>query len=201
VEELAAKLEIADDLLLKHVSLWVNHGLVSFASGRKELVASTSFQDTRCNDDSMVEELETAVSSDAQAEEDFKVLETYIVGMLSNFGSLTIQRIHNMLSTFARSGAQPCTSPASSSNDMAAVCSYMCIVAIMQTPRRSRGFPWCSASWWTRASSSSSVGNTSSPSSWLPGPLVLRTRRDSTCTCGPLRRTSSRSASASSSPA
>ncbi|KAF1784190.1 Cullin homology [Phytophthora cactorum] len=90
VEELAAKLEISDDLLLKHVSLWVNHGLVSFASGRKDLV-------------------ETAVSSDAQAEEDLKVLETYIVGMLSNFGSLTIQRIHNMLSTFARSGAQPYT--------------------------------------------------------------------------------------------
>ncbi|KAF4042378.1 Anaphase promoting complex (APC) subunit 2 [Phytophthora infestans] len=109
VEELATKLEISADVLLKHVSLWVNHGLVSFASGRKELVASVSFQDTRCNDDSMVEELETAVSSDAQAEEDFKVLETYIVGMLSNFGSLSIQRIHNMLSTFARSGAQPYT--------------------------------------------------------------------------------------------
>ncbi|KAE9041271.1 Anaphase-promoting complex subunit 2 [Phytophthora rubi] len=109
VEELAAKLEVSDDLLLKHVSLWVNHGLISFASGRKELVASSSFQDTRCNDGSMVEELETAVSSDAQAEEDLKVLENYIVGMLSNFGSLTIQRIHNMLSTFARSGAQPYT--------------------------------------------------------------------------------------------
>lgn len=108
MEDLAAKLEVSDDVLLKHVSLWVNHGLISFASGRKELVASSSFQDTRCNDDSMVEELETAVSSDAQAEEDLKVLENYIVGMLSNFGSLTIQRIHNMLSTFARSGAQPC---------------------------------------------------------------------------------------------
>uniref|UniRef100_H3GLW2 Anaphase-promoting complex subunit 2 n=1 Tax=Phytophthora ramorum TaxID=164328 RepID=H3GLW2_PHYRM len=109
VEELAGKLEISDDLLLKHISLWVNHGLVSFASGRKELVASSSFLNTRCDDNSMVEELETAVSSDAQAEEDLKVLETYIVGMLSNFGSLTIHRIHNMLSTFARSGAQPYT--------------------------------------------------------------------------------------------
>ncbi|POM78930.1 Anaphase-promoting complex subunit [Phytophthora palmivora] len=109
VEELAAKLEISDDLLLKHVSLWVNHGLVSFALGRKELVASTSFRDTRCDEDSMMEELETAVSQNAQAEEDLKVLESYIVGMLSNFGSLTIHRIHNMLSTFARSGAQPYT--------------------------------------------------------------------------------------------
>ncbi|KAK1939949.1 Anaphase-promoting complex subunit 2 [Phytophthora citrophthora] len=109
VEELASRLEISDDLLLKHVSLWVNHGLVSFASGRKELVASASYQDTRCDDDSMIEELETAVSQDAQAEEDLKMLETYIVGMLANFGSLTIQRIHNMLSTFARSGAQPYT--------------------------------------------------------------------------------------------
>lgn len=55
-----------------------------------------------------MDEREAAVSSDAQQEEDLKVLETYIVGMLANFGSLGIQRIHNMLSTFARSGAQPC---------------------------------------------------------------------------------------------
>ncbi|RLN98249.1 hypothetical protein BBJ28_00000036 [Nothophytophthora sp. Chile5] len=109
VEELAAKLEVSDDLLLKHVSLWVNHGLVSFSSGRTELVASSSFQDTRHDDEPLTEELETAVSSDAQAEEDLKVLEAYIVGMLSNFGSLTIQRIHNMLFTFARSGTQPYT--------------------------------------------------------------------------------------------
>ncbi|RLN48195.1 hypothetical protein BBJ29_000303 [Phytophthora kernoviae] len=109
VDELSAKLEVDDDLLLKHTSLWVNHGLVAFAPGRKELVASTSFQDTRCNNEPLADELETAVSSEAQAEEDLKVLETYIVGMLSNFGSLSIQRIHNMLSTFARSGAQPYT--------------------------------------------------------------------------------------------
>ncbi|RMX67361.1 hypothetical protein DD238_000810 [Peronospora effusa] len=109
VEELAAKLEISDDVLLKHVSLWVSHGVVSFASGRKELVASTSFRDAQYNGGSMVDEAKTAVSSDAQAEEDLKVLQNYIVGMLSNFGSLSIQRIHNMLSTFARSGAQPYT--------------------------------------------------------------------------------------------
>lgn len=109
VEELASRLEISDDLLLKHISLWVNHGLIAFASGRKELIASASYQDTRCDDASMIEELETAVSQDAQAEEDLKMLETYIVGMLANFGSLTIQRIHNMLFTFARSGAQPYT--------------------------------------------------------------------------------------------
>ncbi|KAF4323199.1 hypothetical protein BBO99_00002780 [Phytophthora kernoviae] len=109
VDELSAKLEVDDDLLLKHTSVWVNHGLVAFAPGRKELIASTSFQDTRCNNEPLADELETAVSSEAQAEEDLKVLETYIVGMLSNFGSLSIQRIHNMLSTFARSGAQPYT--------------------------------------------------------------------------------------------
>ncbi|KAL8002527.1 putative cullin, anaphase-promoting complex subunit 2, cullin domain superfamily [Plasmopara halstedii] len=93
IEELAAQLEISDDLLLKHISL----------------VGSKSYEDTRCDNDLVIEELETAVSSDAQAHEDLKVLEAYIVGMLSNFGSLTIQRIHNMLATFARSGTQPYT--------------------------------------------------------------------------------------------
>ncbi|KAI9916179.1 hypothetical protein PsorP6_016891 [Peronosclerospora sorghi] len=109
VEELATKLDVSDELFRKYVSLWVHHGVLSFTSGRKEVVASTAFLDTQCDGDAIIQELETAVSLDAQAQEDLKVLETYIVGMLSNFGSLNIQRIHNMLSTFARNGAQPCT--------------------------------------------------------------------------------------------
>jgi anaphase-promoting complex subunit 2 len=109
VEALAAKLEISDDLLLKHTSVWINHGLLTFSPDRKVLIAVTSFQDARYDNDALMEEMETAVSSDAQEAEDLQMLETYIVGMLSNFGSLPIQRIHNMLSTFARSGAQPCT--------------------------------------------------------------------------------------------
>uniref|UniRef100_K3X5T3 Anaphase-promoting complex subunit 2 n=1 Tax=Globisporangium ultimum (strain ATCC 200006 / CBS 805.95 / DAOM BR144) TaxID=431595 RepID=K3X5T3_GLOUD len=107
VEALAAKLEISDDLLLKHTSVWINHGLLTFSPDRKVLIAVTSFQDARYDNDALMEEMETAVSSDAQEAEDLQMLETYIVGMLSNFGSLPIQRIHNMLSTFARSGAQP----------------------------------------------------------------------------------------------
>ncbi|TDH72760.1 hypothetical protein CCR75_000742 [Bremia lactucae] len=109
VETLAAKLDVSNDALLKHVSVWLNHGLVAFATERTELIASTSFQGTGRDDNTIVEELETAVSSDAQAQEDLQLLESYLVGMLSNFGSLTIQQIHNMLATFARSGAQPYT--------------------------------------------------------------------------------------------
>lgn len=108
-EELAATLEISDDALLKHVSVWINHGLLAFSPDRRTLLASKSFQDSRYDGDGgLMDEMETAVSSDAQEAEELKMLETYIVGMLSNFGSLPIQRIHNMLSTFARSGAQPC---------------------------------------------------------------------------------------------
>lgn len=102
-------MEISEDVVLKHVSVWINHGLLTFSSDRKALVASPAFQDSRYDGDrGLMDEMETAVSSDAQEAEDLKMLETYIVGMLSNFGSLPIQRIHNMLSTFARSGAQPC---------------------------------------------------------------------------------------------
>ncbi|GAB9464744.1 Anaphase-promoting complex subunit 2 [Globisporangium polare] len=106
VEELAATMESSEDVVLKHVSVWINHGLLTFSPDRKALVASPAFQDSRY-DGGLMDEMETAVSSDAQEAEDLKMLETYIVGMLSNFGSLPIQRIHNMLSTFARSGAQP----------------------------------------------------------------------------------------------
>lgn len=109
VEELAALIKVSEDVVLKHVSVWINHGLLTFSSDRKALVASPAFQDSRYDGDGgLMDEVETAVSSDAQEAEDLKMLETYIVGMLSNFGSLPIQRIHNMLSTFARSGAQPC---------------------------------------------------------------------------------------------
>lgn len=110
VDELAATLEISDDVLLKHVSVWINHGLLAFSTDRRSLVASSSFQDSRYDGDGdgLMDEVETAVSSDAQEAEELRMLETYIVGMLSNFGSLPIQRIHNMLSTFSRSGAQPC---------------------------------------------------------------------------------------------
>ncbi|TYZ62631.1 hypothetical protein PybrP1_006910 [[Pythium] brassicae (nom. inval.)] len=94
---------------VQHVSVWLNHGLLAFSPDRKSLVASSSFPDSQYDGDGdgLMDEVETAVSSDAQEAEELRMLETYIVGMLSNFGSLPIQRIHNMLSTFSRSGAQP----------------------------------------------------------------------------------------------
>lgn len=111
MEALAGVLEISEEMLLKHSSIWINHGVVSLSPDQQELKAASSLQETRrFQSEAMVDEMETAVSSDAQEAEDLRVLETYIVGMLSNFGSLTIQRIHNMLSTFARGGAHHCTS-------------------------------------------------------------------------------------------
>lgn len=111
VEELATALDVSEDMLLKYASIWINHGVVTLSADRHELVAATSLHDSRRlfqGGEAITDEMETAVSSDAQAAEDLKTLETYVVGMLANFGSLPIQRIHNMLSTFARSGAHPC---------------------------------------------------------------------------------------------
>ncbi|KAJ0401858.1 hypothetical protein P43SY_007792 [Pythium insidiosum] len=110
VEELAAELEISSDLLLRHATFWLNHGLLSLSGDRTQLSASRSFDDALPGGDAgalMLDDAGTAVSSQAQEDEDVRTLETYIVGMLSNFGSLSMQRIHNTLSTFARSGVQP----------------------------------------------------------------------------------------------
>ncbi|GLE11729.1 hypothetical protein PINS_up024316 [Pythium insidiosum] len=111
VEELAAELEISGDLLLRHATFWLNHGLLSLSSDRSQLTASRSFDDALLHGGGasamLLDDGATAVSSQAQEDEDVRILETYIVGMLSNFGSLSIQRIHNTLSTFARSGVQP----------------------------------------------------------------------------------------------
>jgi hypothetical protein len=111
VEALAAQLEISDDLLLRHATYWLNNSVLALSSDRKELVAATLFDDSRLDADgttAFADEQDTAVSSQAQADEDVHFLESYIVGMLANLGSLSIQHIHNTLSTYARSGVQPC---------------------------------------------------------------------------------------------
>jgi anaphase-promoting complex subunit 2 len=119
-------MEIPDCLVLRNVTVWVNHGVLSFSNENSELTTAESFQDSHGEYNTLNEDIETAISVEAQEQKELKVmftskeilvvverrglqvLESYIVGMLSNFGSLPIQRIHNMLSTFARSGAQPC---------------------------------------------------------------------------------------------
>ena len=111
VGELAEVLEISDDILLKHSSYWRNHGVLelSQSQGRFLLTLIEVFDAKKFEEDTdLFEDIATAVSSDAQEEKENKVFETYIIGMLSNFESLTMQRIHNMLTSFTRSTANPC---------------------------------------------------------------------------------------------
>ncbi|DBA04288.1 TPA: hypothetical protein N0F65_002050 [Lagenidium giganteum] len=107
LEDLATTMGLTEDALHRHISFWVNQGVLLHSHDRKSLIGAKTFNEARHYRDTAMNEFETAVSSDAQAEENLRTLETYIIGMLSNFGCLSTQRIHNMLSVFARSGAQP----------------------------------------------------------------------------------------------
>jgi len=46
----------------------------------------------------------TSASSQNQKDEEFGVYWSYVVGMLMNVGSLTLERIHSMLRMFATAG-------------------------------------------------------------------------------------------------
>lgn len=105
--ELAAETEMTEDAVRKRMGFWLNQRIVQSSSTRNgELmytlmsvldaeVANQSFQHDDDDDDQ-----EHAVSVGAHEEEEMKVYESYIFGMLKNLGQLPLDRIHSMLKTF-----------------------------------------------------------------------------------------------------
>ena len=111
VEDLAIKLEVDDDLLLKKSTFWINNHVLQRSSCGTFLFATTNFTEysKSSNMEITQDEVETGVSLEAQRAAEQHVFESYIVGMLANYGTLKIERIHTMLLTFSRSGSETCT--------------------------------------------------------------------------------------------
>ena len=114
--ELASEIDVENlDLVVKTLRFWLQHDvLVLDATSRRYHVVEhltqhhdvgSSFESFEGLDDDL-DEAPRAVSSDVQRAEELRVFETYIVGILSNYGQLGIGRIHAMLRTFARSGSE-----------------------------------------------------------------------------------------------
>jgi len=103
-EELSNKTEMPEDMVRKRMGFWVNQRVVeSNRSGEDIIYSLISVSDADANDQSFQhdeEDQEQAVSIGAHEEEEMKVYESYIVGMLSNLGQLPLERIHSMLKTF-----------------------------------------------------------------------------------------------------
>jgi len=103
-EELSQETEMPEELVQKRMGFWVNQRVVqSKRSGESMVYNLISVSEADVNDQSFQhdeEDLEQVVSIGAHAEEEMKVYESYIFGMLSNLGQLPLDRIHSMLKTF-----------------------------------------------------------------------------------------------------
>ncbi|EQC42222.1 hypothetical protein, variant [Saprolegnia diclina VS20] len=107
MSDLADAMELDEAALRRHARFWVHHSVLTLV-GAVLTLQSTTFTPRATSAPAVDEDpIESAVSSDLQLEQEIEVLQSYIIGMLSNFESLPLPRIHTMLTTFARSGPTP----------------------------------------------------------------------------------------------
>mmetsp|Transcript_10066 Transcript_10066/g.17694 ORF Transcript_10066/g.17694 Transcript_10066/m.17694 type:complete len:842 (-) Transcript_10066:19-2544(-) len=105
--DLAQATEIDEVNLQKRMAYWVSQGVVRMT---KDATGNTVYSAVEKINDEIVaggntdEATESAVSADAQLEEEMKVYEDFVRGMLNNYESLPLDRIHNMLKMFVSTG-------------------------------------------------------------------------------------------------
>lgn len=110
---LAGIVGISDDLLHRKISYWVNKGVLIESEGEEtnsriytlvdEVIDAYNNNKTSGNYDGFLatEEEEGSVASvEEQLRKEMTIYEKFIEGMLTNFGSLTLDRIHNSLKMF-----------------------------------------------------------------------------------------------------
>ncbi|KAL7488663.1 hypothetical protein ACHAW6_014263 [Cyclotella cf. meneghiniana] len=102
VEELSTETELSDEMIKKRMAFWVNQRVVQATRSGYSLVSA---HDAHSDEHGFVEHEDDddgdhAVSFGAHEEEEMKVYESYIVGMLSNLGRIPLEKIHTMLKTF-----------------------------------------------------------------------------------------------------
>ncbi|KAL9188455.1 hypothetical protein ACHAXT_006833 [Thalassiosira profunda] len=102
--ELSTKTVMPEDMVRKRMLFWTNQRVVHAKRSHDDTVYSLiSASEADANDQSFQhedEDQEQAVSHGAHEEQERKVYESYIIGMLSNLGQLPLERIHSMLKTF-----------------------------------------------------------------------------------------------------
>jgi anaphase-promoting complex subunit 2 len=104
--ELSIETEMTEEAVRKRMGFWVNQRVVrcNHQRGGDMIYTLMSVRDAEdANDQSFQhddEDQERAVSIGAHEEEEMKVYESYIFGMLTNLGQLPLERIHSMLKTF-----------------------------------------------------------------------------------------------------
>ncbi|URD73047.1 Anaphase promoting complex (APC) subunit 2 [Musa troglodytarum] len=113
-KNLAAAIGVPTDTLNKRINFWISKGVLAESVGSDSdnhiftIVSDmvdpnkTGINNTRCEGIlAMDEECERSVASvEEQLRKEMTVYEKFIVGMLTNFGSMTLDRIHNTLKMF-----------------------------------------------------------------------------------------------------
>ncbi len=106
---LAALCEVDDETVRKRMSYWVNQGVVRQRKEHHKEAGTVYSAVDRLAEEHHLETgdedaAERAVSGEAQLEQEIKVYQDFVKGMLNNYESLPLERIHNMLKMFVSSG-------------------------------------------------------------------------------------------------
>ncbi|EPY54127.1 anaphase-promoting complex subunit Apc2 [Schizosaccharomyces cryophilus OY26] len=100
LEDAAEKLDQSVDIVKKHINFWVHHQVLTLVKDDVYGVRETQ-QEAAIVDTVIEDEPASAVQSQAEvAGSEMRVYWSFVVGMLTNLGSLELERIHNMLTMF-----------------------------------------------------------------------------------------------------
>ncbi|ESO09432.1 hypothetical protein HELRODRAFT_73864, partial [Helobdella robusta] len=105
VDELSSIMQMPTQALQRKIAFWQSQGLLKedgVDTFRVVDELKSTSQDTMIVDEDTVESV--LVSSKDQKEEELQIIWSYIVGMLTNLESLSLERIHAMLKMFAMQG-------------------------------------------------------------------------------------------------
>ncbi|KAJ3681820.1 hypothetical protein LUZ60_014393 [Juncus effusus] len=113
-KSLASEIGLPIDALNRRISFWISKGILTESAGAEPndpiftiIDSMADFNKNNIANDScqlMEEESEPSVASvEEQLRKEMTVFEKFIMGMLTNFGSMTLDRIHNTLKMFCTS--------------------------------------------------------------------------------------------------
>ncbi|EPS70303.1 hypothetical protein M569_04456, partial [Genlisea aurea] len=110
-EDLAGAVGVPVDVLKKRIYFWINKGILSEGCDETFTLVEASSDgrnggaaDAFCEELSAGDEEHVSVASaEEQLHKEMTVFEKFIAGMLTNFGSMALERIHNTLKMFCLS--------------------------------------------------------------------------------------------------
>ena len=106
--DLSNEISLSEAIVRKKMSFWVSNGIVKIVKSGEdgdteyELASAANNTNSNMEED---DENEGFTTTQTNKNEEMKVYESYVLGMLANLGQLPIERIHNMLKMFANSSS------------------------------------------------------------------------------------------------